>query len=219
MKNTTLSHLDQLLNNYPKLLANKEDLVSAFNILSETYSAGGKLLICGNGGSAADSDHIVGELMKGFLKKRPVSDELAEKLDELDKSGELSRHLQQGLPAISLSAHYALNTAICNDLSSDLMFAQQVLGYGRAGDVLLGISTSGNSRNVINAGIVARTLNLKTIGLTGEGGGKMNELFDLVIRVPSNRTPDIQEFHLPVYHTLCAMLEEEFFGTEARRLI
>ncbi|MDD4565840.1 MAG: SIS domain-containing protein [Eubacteriales bacterium] len=215
MKKATMSHLDKLLNNRPKLVANREDIVTSFNILSEAFSGGGKLLICGNGGSAADSDHIVGELMKGFLNKRPVADELAKKLDELDRTGQLSQHLQQGLPAISLSAHSALSTAVCNDLSSDLMFAQQVLGYGRAGDVLIGISTSGNSSNVLNAGIVAKALNLKTIGLTGENGGKMNELFDLVIKVPSNRTPDIQELHLPVYHTICAMLEEEFFGTEA----
>ena len=159
---------------------------------------------------------IVGELMKGFLRKRPIDKELAKKLDEYDSSGGLSCQLQQGLPAINLSAHATLNTAVCNDLSSDLMFAQQVLGYGREGDVLLGISTSGNSKNVISAGIVAKALNMKTIGLTGESGGKMNELFDIVIKVPSTSTPIIQELHLPIYHTLCAMLEEEFFGTEVR---
>lgn len=211
MKSNTRYHLQRLLEGYPKLVITEDSIISAFDVMSNAFLNYGKLLVCGNGGSAADADHIVGELMKGFLSKRPIGNELVNRLNSHDDSGELSNHLQLALPAINLSAHVALNTAICNDVSADIVFAQQVLGYGVAGDVLFGISTSGNSQNVINAAIVAKILDMKTIGLTGTDSGKMDEIFDIVIKVPSNFTSSIQELHLPVYHTLCAMLEEEIF--------
>ena len=212
MKLTTKYHLDKLLEIHPELSIIKESLICGFDTMSHSFRNHGKLLVCGNGGSASDADHIVGELMKGFMLNRPEDKFLAEKLNGYDDSGKLSNSLQLAFPAINLSAHVALNTAICNDISSDMAFAQQVLGYGNEGDVLLGISTSGNSKNVINAAKVAKALGLETIGLTGEDGGNMNELFDVLIKAPSIFTASIQEMHLPIYHTLCAMLEEEFYG-------
>lgn len=211
MKESTQHHLKLLSDNYPNLASVEKNIISAFKIMTKAFESSRKLLICGNGGSAADADHIVGELMKGFQQKRPIGADITEKLKSCDNSG-LASCLQKALPAINLSAHTALTTAICNDTSQDMIFAQQVLGYGIEGDVLLGISTSGNSLNVINAGKVAKALKISTIGLTGSDGGKMKELFDIVIQVPSNTTASIQELHLPIYHTLCAMLEEEFFG-------
>ena len=170
-------------------------------------------MVCGNGGSAADSEHIVGELMKGFLKKRQISEKEKDKLKSLFP-GEwdyLSKNLQGALPAISLVSHPALSSAFINDVAADMVFAQQVYGYAKAGDVLLGISTSGNAKNVANAVMVARAAGMKTIGLTGGKGGFLQSLCDVTIRVPADETFKIQEYHLPVYHALCAMLEEEFF--------
>lgn len=216
MKETTKSLLTILKEKYKNLIVNEEVIIKVFEQISDTFINGGKLLVCGNGGSSADSDHIVGELMKGFLLKRTINNDIATRINQFDPSGQISAQLQMALPAINLSAHAALISAICNDNSSDMIFAQQVLGYGEKGDVLLGISTSGNSANVINAGIVAKSKGLKTIGLTGASGGRMNELFDHVIKVPESSTASIQELHLPIYHTLCAMLEEEFFGKDDR---
>jgi D-sedoheptulose 7-phosphate isomerase len=173
--------------------------------MEASFASGGKLLVCGNGGSAADADHIVGELMKGFYKKRSLPAEEASKL------GEYARYLQGALPAIALTQHAALSTAFLNDVNPEMGFAQQVYGYGRDGDVLLGISTSGNSKNVCNAVRVAMNLGIKTIGLTGRKGGRLSEISDVCIGVPADITADIQELHLPIYHTLCAMLEELFF--------
>lgn len=206
-------HIDTLTARYPELLPLKNNIKEAANALIKCYNSGGKLLVCGNGGSCSDSDHIVGELMKGFCKKRPVDVEMAKKLSEAgSERGEyLAGKLQQGLPAISLAAHSALITAVANDTDASLIFAQQVMGYGNQGDVLLAISTSGNSQNAVDAIIVAKSKGLITIGLTGELGGKIKALCDILINVPSRLTPHVQEFHLPVYHTLCTILEDYFF--------
>lgn len=207
------TELQNLLSHYPDLADSIGAVEAAYNLLATTYRNGGKLLICGNGGSASDSDHIVGELMKGFERKRPISVELRQRLSAINpQSGDyLADRLQEALPAISLGAHAALATAVSNDTAGDMVFAQQVMGYGKAGDTLLGISTSGNSANVRYAVTVAKALGLNTIGLTGKSGGALRELCDVTICAPSERTLAIQERHLPIYHTLCIMLEQEFF--------
>lgn len=199
-------HYNRLFERYPALAPLKGSVLDAFNILRRTYRSGGKLLVCGNGGSAADSDHIVGELMKGFYLSRPLKQPL------MDRIGEAGARLQSALPAIALTHHTALSTAFLNDVEPSMVFAQQVLGYGRAGDTLLCLSTSGNSANVVNAARVARAAGMRIIALTGETGGRLAEVSDILLNVPGTVTADIQELHLPVYHTLCAMLEEEFFG-------
>lgn len=208
------SELDRLGRRYPDIESCIPAVGTAFDTLTESFRSGGKLLICGNGGSAADSDHIVGELMKSFELKRPIDADLRHRLMQInpERGTYLAEHLQSALPAISLSSHAALSTAISNDVAGDMVYAQQVLGYGTAGDVLIGISTSGNSANVLNALQVARALDLRTIGLTGISGGKMVNLCDVTIGVPYERTLEIQERHLAIYHTLCIMLEQEFFG-------
>lgn len=206
--------LDNLQQRYPDLAPCLPDIQTAYDLLRETYQIEGKVLICGNGGSAADSDHIVGELMKGFQLRRPVGAEMRQKLEQLDPvaGAYLADHLQGALPTISLSGHAALATAISNDVAGDMIFAQQAFGYGRAGDTLIGISTSGNSLNVLHAVRVAKVLGLHTIGLTGKAGGTLRDLCDVTICVPYERTADIQERHLPIYHALALMLEQEFFG-------
>jgi len=204
--------LKNTLLRYPALQNEEDNIVKAYETIILTYRQGGKLLICGNGGSAADADHIVGELMKGFLHNRPVDRELKATLSNAGMDQISIDCLQRGLPAINLSAHTSLLTATINDLNGDMVFAQQVIGYGKPGDLLFGISTSGNSRNVLFAVEVAKAIGLRTIALTGITGGKMAEVFDLAIRVPEKETFKIQELHLPVYHALCAMIEEEFFG-------
>jgi phosphoheptose isomerase len=211
---TTMTLVDQLCKRYPVLTAVKTAIEEACNQLITCYEKGGKLLVCGNGGSCSDSDHIVGELMKSFELKRPIRSEIQEKLAVLDpeRGSYLSSHLQQGLPAISLTAHTALITAVANDIHADIIFAQQVIGYGKPGDVLIAISSSGNSQNVLDACLVARAMNLKVIGLTGETGGRMKDLCDVLINVPGRRTAFVQELHLPVYHLLCLVIEQHFFG-------
>lgn len=200
-----MDYLNNLIERYPVLKVCKDDINNAYELLKEMYNNRGKALICGNGGSAADSDHIVGELMKGFYKKRPISGELKAKL------GELSDKLQMPLRAISLTNHIALSTAFMNDVAPEMIYAQQVLGYGDMGDCLIAISTSGNSKNVVNAIKAAKALGLNTIGLTGELGGELSVLSDVCIKVPAKLTANVQELHLPVYHTICAMLEDYFF--------
>lgn len=212
MKERTKDIFNCLYTNFPALKGFAAEIETAFSILSESYRKGNKVLVCGNGGSAADSEHIVGELMKGFRLKRPLPDKLREKMEEEFQGEHLADYLQEALPAISLTSQSALMTAFNNDVSPDTVFAQQVLGYGKPGDVLLGITTSGNSRNVINAVKVAKVLGMNTIGVTGAGGGKMGELCDITIAVPERETYRIQELHLPVYHALCAAVENERFG-------
>lgn len=206
--------LTDLLNRYSELQPLKEQVAEAAETIIETYKNGGKVLVCGNGGSCSDADHIVGELMKSFEGRRPLAKELQNELISLspDTGKMLAEKLQQGLPAISLTVHQSLITAIANDISGEVIYAQQVVGWGNKGDVLIGLSTSGNSQNVIDAMIVARAKGLKTIGLTGETGGKMREWSDVLINVPQRRTAYVQELHLPVYHALCMIVEIEFFG-------
>ncbi|GAA3399878.1 SIS domain-containing protein [Paenibacillus hodogayensis] len=206
--------LETCIAKYPELSECVPDIERAFETMRDSYSAGGKVLLAGNGGSASDCEHIVGELMKGFMSRRPVHDSMRRKLRQFgDAEGDyLADRLQGALPAISLVSHTALATAYANDVAADMVFAQQVFGYGKPGDVLIGLSTSGNSANVVRALQVARAQDLRTIGLTGRGGGAMKELCDVTIRVPYDVTPDIQERHLPIYHALCIMLEDAFFG-------
>lgn len=206
-------HIDLLVERYPKLEAVKKDIVDAYLVMEECYEHDGKLLIAGNGGSAADSEHIAGELMKRFKTPRPVPAEFAAKLKEIDpvRGGELANNLERGLMAIPLVAHEALTTAYINDVDGLGVFAQQLYGFGRPGDVFLGISTSGNSKNVMSATVVARALGIKVIGLTGAKGGELAKVADVAIKVPETETYMIQELHLPVYHCLCLMLEDRFF--------
>ena len=206
--------IEQLAKRYPALEVCKDDILIAYEILSEAYSNGRKLLVCGNGGSASDSEHIVGELMKEFKLKRKVYTDQAVALKEIDPDlGQvLADNLQGALPAISLTGHSALTTAFMNDANADLVFAQQVNGYGKSGDVFLGISTSGNSKNVLYAAVNAKAKGLKVIGLTGSKENKLMKYADVCIRVPETETYKIQELHLPVYHCLCLMLEDRFFG-------
>lgn len=206
--------LDELVSRYPALAECRADIDAAYQALVAAFSGGGKLLICGNGGSAADADHIVGELMKGYLLPRPLSAEVRARLTAAspELGPVLAEKLQGALPAINLAAGVALPTAFANDVSAELAFAQAAHGHGKPGDVLLGISTSGNAANVRAALCVARAVGMKAIGLTGKGGGKMAAVCDILIRVPATRTFEIQELHLPVYHCLCAMVEARFFS-------
>lgn len=208
-----MKYLEELVERYPILDAVKDDVRKAYELLEACYEQGGKLLIAGNGGSCADAEHIVGELMKGFVKRREVSDSFAECLRNADevRGAELAKKLQGGLPAIALTGHAGLSTAYLNDVDGDLIFAQQTYGYGRPGDVLIGISTSGNAKNVMYAMTVAKALGMKTIGLTGKDGGALKREADVSVVVPETETFKIQELHLPVYHALCLMLEERFF--------
>src|SRR5574344_1680563 len=209
-------HIETLVQRYPQLESCKDDILKAYQILEEAYSAGRKLLVAGNGGSASDSEHIVGELMKEFKLKRKVYSDQADAMRAIDpEMGEvLAENLQGALPAITLTAHSSLTTAFMNDSEPVLVFAQQVNGYGKAGDCFLGISTSGNSQNVIYAAITAKARGLKVIGLTGAKESKLSALADVCIRVPETETYKIQEYHLPIYHCLCLMLEEIFFSTK-----
>lgn len=208
--------LELLIERYPALSVCKDDIEKVYEVLEECFATGHKLLIAGNGGSCSDGEHIAGELMKGFKLQRKCSEEFAERLKSIDaeRGAELAGKLQGGLPTIALDNHQALNTAYINDVANGglLTYAQQVYGYGKDGDVLLGISTSGNSKNVAYATVVARALGMKVIGLTGAKGGNLANVADVAIKVPETETYMIQELHLPVYHCLCLMLEERFFG-------
>lgn len=205
--------LDELIKRYPILERVREDIEAVYGILERCYENGGKLLIAGNGGSAADAEHIVGELMKGFVKRRPVTEEMKEALKKADpvRGKELSEKLQGGLPAIALVDHAALSTAFANDVDGMLSYAQQVNGYGKPGDVFLGISTSGNAENVMYAAVTAKAKGMKVVGLTGKDGGKLAGIADAAVIVPEMETYKIQELHLPVYHALCLMLEHRFY--------
>ena len=208
-----MSYLESLVARYPELEACRESIASAYDILEDSYANHGKLLVAGNGGSAADSEHIVGELMKGFVKPRKLPEELVNALTtaNAELGPVLGNALQGALPAIALDGHPALTTAYMNDCEPLFCFAQQVNGYGIAGDVFLGISTSGNSKNILFAATIAKAKGLKVIALTGERDSKLSSLADVCIRVPQTETFKIQELHLPVYHCLCLMLEERFF--------
>ena len=210
-----MSNLDLLIMRYPHLECCKGNIIIAFEFIRDCYKNGGKLLVCGNGGSAADAEHIVGELMKGFKKARHLASIEVEKLVEIDSlmGRTLADNLQGALPAIALDSHPALTTAYMNDCEPIICFAQQVYGYGCKNDVLFAISTSGNSRNVLYAVVAAKAKGMVVIGLTGENDSKLSAMSDVCIRVPSTETYQIQELHLPIYHCLCLMLEDYFFNS------
>lgn len=209
-----MKHVEMLVKRYPPLKSIENSIIDAYLVLEKCYIDDNKLLIAGNGGSAADAEHIAGELMKRFRKSRPIKPDLANELKAIDpiRGGKLAKNLECGLMAIPLVAHEALTTAYINDVDGLGVFAQQLFGFGRRGDVFMGISTSGNSENIINAVVVARALGVKVIGLTGAQGGELAKVADVAICVPENETYLIQELHLPVYHCLCLMLEDRFFG-------
>lgn len=208
-------HIELLLGRYPALESVRQEIIDAYLLMEECYEHDGKLLIAGNGGSAADAEHIAGELMKRFKKPRPVPTEFAEKLMAVDqeRGAELVKNLECSLMAIPLVAHEALTTAYINDVDGLGVFAQQLYGYGRPGDVFLGISTSGNSKNIINATVVARAAGMKIVALTGQDGGELAGVSDVAVKVPERETYRIQELHLPVYHCWCLMLEDFFFNS------
>lgn len=198
-------YLSEMKERHPELTGISNDVNIAYVIMKQSYSSGGKVLACGNGGSAADADHIVGELMKGFRLVRPLEGEIKERF------GFLSEWLQGALPAVSLTQSTALNTAYANDVKPDMVFAQQVYGYGRKNDVLLALTTSGNSKNILYAAEVARRIGMKVIGFSGQDGGELKKIADICICVPEVETAFVQEKHIIVYHTICAMLEACFF--------
>ena len=208
-----MKHIEELCRRYPVLSVCKNDIEKAVEILIESFENGGKLLVAGNGGSCADSDHISGELLKSFVKKRRPSAELIDSIRKINpETGDyLSDKLQGSLPAIALTNNTALMTASLNDVDGNIMFAQQVNGYGKKGDVFLGISTSGNSKDIVYPAVVAKAKGLMTVALTGKDGGKLKEIADICIVVPEQETFKIQELHLPVYHALCLEVEEYFW--------
>lgn len=214
LDNRLMRHIDLLVERYASLESARNDIVAAYLLLEESYENGGKLLVAGNGGSAADAEHIVGELMKGFKLPRKPEADFAEKLVEENQElgSVLAENLQRALPAIALDGHPALSTAYMNDCEPLLCFAQQVNGYGKSGDVFLGISTSGNSKNVLYAATTAHAKGMKVIGLTGAKDSKLKDMSDVCIKAPQTETYMIQELHLPIYHCLCLMLEDNFFA-------
>ena len=208
-----MDYIAELIERYPSLSVCEKDIRAAAETIIESYKKGGKLIAAGNGGSAADSDHITGELLKSFVKKRTPDASFIEELKKIDgdTGAYLSDKLQGSLPAIALTNNTALMTASLNDVDGNVMFAQQVNGYGNENDVFLGISTSGNSADILHATVVAKAKKLKTIALTGKNGGKLKGLADISIVVPQSETFKIQELHLPVYHALCLTIEEYFW--------
>lgn len=214
MKQGTIKIINELNSRYPALESYNGMVREAIQVTIDSFSIGGKLLVCGNGGSAADSLHIVGELMKAFVLPRKIPLDMCNKIRSKspESADYLISNLQLALPAISLVSEIGLSTAYSNDMAPDLCFAQQVFGYGKEGDVLLGISTSGNSANVIYAAQMAKVQGMKVIILTGKTGGKLIKWADVLITVPETDTYKIQEYHLPIYHAYCQALENEFFG-------
>jgi D-sedoheptulose 7-phosphate isomerase len=208
-----MDYIQQLIKRYPALEIVKNDISAAFDILASSYANGGKLLIAGNGGSASDAEHIAGELMKTFEKKRSLPDSFIMDIKKvnIEIAEYLIPRMQPGLPTIALSGHASLNTACINDIDGNITFAQQVYGYGKENDVLLAISTSGNSKNILYAAAVAKAKKMKIAALTGGSGGALKNIADVSIIVPETETFKIQELHLPVYHCLCQMLENHFF--------
>ena len=212
MKDSVKAIFDQLFERYPSLLCAREDVLGAFELARSTYENGGKLLCGGNGGSACDCEHIVGELLKSFKKPRVISESVADKLRQFGEDGEyLLDKLEGSLPAVSLISQSGVLTAYANDRAWDSAMAQQLYGLGNEGDLLLVLSTSGNSKNCVYAVLAAKAKGIKTVALTGEGGGRLKGLCDVCVCAPEKETYKIQELHLPIYHALCAMLEEEFF--------
>ena len=198
--------INELILSFENLRMLEDEVRTSANLITESFSNGNKLLLCGNGGSCADCEHIAGEMVKQFAKERPLNPEIVEKLDP-----ELSSELHGGLPALSLPSMIGFHTAFNNDNNPEFAFAQQVVAFGKANDVLWGISTSGNSKNVLHAVKTAKALGLKTIGLTGENGGKLSQITDITIKAPADNVARIQELHLPIYHAICAFVEDKMF--------
>ena len=212
MKEKTKLIFDELFNRFPELNSIETAVLTAFNMIKSVFEQGGKLIVCGNGGSAADSEHIVGELMKKFRKPRPIRKEIYDRLSDYGDNGRiLQNYLEGSLRAVSLTSHIALSTAFANDREPSVAYAQQLYGLADGSDVLLAISTSGNSKNCVLAMTVAKAMGLKTIALTGQDKSALSDMADITIRVSENETYKVQELHLPVYHCLCAMIEEELF--------
>lgn len=209
-------HLELLGERYPVLAPMKEQIAAFFDVIRESYENGGKLIIGGNGGSCSDAEHIVGELMKGFKMLRPLDADMQEKLCAVDPQlgADLAAKLQGGLPAVALSSHPALSSAFLNDVNGDMMYAQQLNSLGKPGDVFMAITTSGTAMNLRYAAVVAKAKGMKVLALTGKTGGAFNELADINLVMPCNETYQIQELHLPVYHCLCLLLEDHFFGSK-----
>ena len=204
--------LEELVARYPDLSGSLVDIENAFALLKKCYKNGGRVFVCGNGGSSSDSEHIVGELLKSFKKHRPIDSEIYEKLGEFAEGGAFLREKLEGaLPAYSLNSQTGIMTAFANDKAWDAVFAQQLYGLGKKGDCLIALSTSGNSKNCVYAVLTAKAMEMSAISLTGVGGGKLKRYSDVTVAVPQRETYKVQELHLPVYHALCAMLEEEFF--------
>lgn len=213
MKPSTEKILKELTERYPALAAVEADVREAYTVLHDCFAKGCRVYLCGNGGSAADCEHMAGELLKCFKLPRPLENDFKAALRAFGEDGSvLADNLERGLPVVSLCGHVAFSTAFQNDNTPALVFAQQVNAYGREGDVLVLFSTSGNSQNCVYAAICAKALGIKTVTLTGGTGGKLKALSDVAVVVPARETYQVQEYHLPVYHALCAMLEEEFFG-------
>ncbi|MDR3356381.1 MAG: SIS domain-containing protein [Spirochaetaceae bacterium] len=209
-----MNYLNELIARYPRLSVCRDAVLGAYGLLETAYENGGKVLIAGNGGSAADADHITGELMKGFVKRRappPRFRDALARITDTETADGLAGRVQEGLPAINLANHNALVTAVINDIDGNIIYAQQVYCYGGENDVFIGISTSGNSENVYLAMLTAKAKGLKTIALTGASGGRLAALADVSIKVPESETYKVQELHLPVYHCICLMLEDRFF--------
>lgn len=204
-----LNYIDDFAERYPDLGYLSGCIFAAVDKMAECYKSGGKILICGNGGSAADAEHISGELLKGFISKRPADGAELEKLDAA--LGDKAKKLQRGIPAIPLTSLSAALSAFANDVDAELVFAQLTYALGRAGDVLLCLSTSGNSKNVVAAAKVAREMGITTVALTGESGGELREICDITLAVPECETYKVQEYHLPIYHAICAELERILF--------
>lgn len=214
MEKRVKEEFELIFERYPQLEVCRDDIAKAYKLLLKTYDSGKKLLVAGNGGSAADSEHMTGELMKRFKTPRPVSKEFADKLLKIDKqrAEKLIQNLEMPLRTVPLTSHIAITTAYMNDADATGVFAQQLLGYGDEGDVFLAISTSGNSENIISACVVAKALRIRIIGLSGQKESELSKIADICIRVPETETYKIQELHLPVYHALCLMLESHYFG-------
>ena len=214
MTDNVRAHLDLLIQRYPVLSGVQAQIAEVFEMICAAYEKGNKLIIGGNGGSCCDAEHIVGELMKGFKKRRPLTQDMAQALKAVDPEigAALADSLQGGLPAVALSSHSGLCTAFLNDVNGDMVYAQQLSSLGKAGDVLLAITTSGNAKNLAYAAVTAKAKGMQVVALTGKTGGKMNDLADVNVVVPCNETYQIQELHLPIYHCLCLMLEDHFFA-------
>ena len=206
-------YIEEFMKQHPELEPIRRDIEKAYAVIEKAYENGNKLLVGGNGGSAADAEHIVGELMKTFRKERPVTYDMKQRLKKIDpeRGEQLGNDLQCSLPAIAITGHTALTTAVTNDVEPKMAFAQQVYGFGKEGDVFLAISTSGNAENLMLAAVTAKAMGLKIVLLTGRDGGKLLPLADAAVVVPEQETFRIQEMHLPIYHLLCMELEEKFF--------